>query len=232
MFKNKKRKIMKQDYKINSVVKDYPASSIAEQFRTLMTNISFSNINGHINSLVITSANPSEGKSTVSSNLAIAYAKQGKNVLLVDGDMRKPTIHKSFNLSNQLGFSTYLSDNSTLDNSIVNSDINNLKIITSGPIPPNPSELLVNEKIQPILNKYKGQNDLVIFDVPPVNAMTESLILASNVDATLMVVPQGIAVKKDTKMAVDQLKKVNANLIGAVMNMVTDNNDNDYYYYY
>jgi protein-tyrosine kinase len=232
--KSKNKKIDNESikYGVSLVTKDYPSSVIAEQFRTVMTNISYTNVNHDIKNLMITSSDPSEGKSTFAANLAITYAKQGRNVVLVDADMRRPTAHKSFKLSNQVGLSSVLSGNASVESAVQYTNIQNLNIITSGPIPPNPSALLGNNVIKSILNKYNNDNDLVILDVPPVNTMTDASIVGAIADATVLVIPQGIAEKKPTKLAIEQLNKVNANIIGAVMNRVENNNSNNYYYYY
>ncbi|TMT01284.1 CpsD/CapB family tyrosine-protein kinase [Apilactobacillus kunkeei] len=232
--KNKAKKLNNDStkYGVNLVSDLYPTSDIAEQFRTVMTNISFTNVNDNIKSLMITSGDPSEGKSTFGSNLAVTYAKQGRNVILVDADMRKPTAHKTFNLSNREGLSTILSGHSKIEDAIKYTTIDNLNVITSGPIPPNASTLLGNRRLEDIVHKYNQPNDLVIIDVPPVNTMTDASIVSTIVDGTIFVVPQGVAEKKRTKLAVEQLKKINANIIGAVMNMSEDDLTDNYYYYY
>ncbi|GAA6113586.1 CpsD/CapB family tyrosine-protein kinase [Apilactobacillus apinorum] len=235
LFKKNKKKKLNDDsskYGVNLVAQMYPTSAVSEQFRTVMTNIAFTNIGGGVKSIMITSADPSEGKSTFSANLAITYAKQGRNVVLVDGDMRRPTIHKTFHVSNTTGLSTILSGNSTVEESVRYTNIDNLNVITSGPIPPNASALLGNHKIKDILAKYNHENDLVIVDAPPVNTMTDASIISTSVDGVVMVIPQGIAEKKREKLAIEQLNKVQANILGAVMNMDKENLDNNYYYYY
>lgn len=219
-------------YGVNLVANEYPTSSIAEQFRTVMTNISFTNFNKDIHSIMIASSEPSEGKSTVSANLAVTYAKQGKNVVLIDSDLRKPTVHKTFGVSNRTGLSSILSQSSTIEDAIKYTSIPGLSVITSGPVPPNPAVLLGNGIVDQILEKYNKPNDLVIFDVPPINSITDASIIAAKADATLMVLPQGIADKKESKKAIDQLHKVDANILGAIMNMAKTDISNDYYYYY
>lgn len=219
-------------YGVKLVAETNPTSAVSEQFRTVMTNISFANMNGKIKNFMITSADPSEGKSTFSANLAVTYAKQGRHVVLVDADMRKPTVHKSFNVSNLKGLSTILSGNSTIEESIKYTSIDNLDVITSGPIPPNPSSLLGNRKLKEIVEKFNEPNDLVIIDVTPVNTMTDASIVSTVVDNTIIVIPQGLAEKKKVRLAVEQLRRVNANILGAVMNMAKDDLDNNNYYYY
>lgn len=235
MFKKNPKRKMKNDsskYGVSLVAEEYPTSVVAEQLRTVMTNIAFANVDGKIKSIMVTSSEPSEGKSTFGANLAITYAKQGRNVTLVDADMRKPTVHKTFNVSNKIGLSTILSGSSTVEDSIKYTSIDNLNVITSGPIPPNPSALLGNRKILDIINKFNQDNDLVIVDVPPVNTMADASIVSTTVDGTIFVIPQGLAEKKNVKAAVGQLRKLNVNVLGAVMNMTQNNVDDSYYYYY
>lgn len=234
IFKNKnKLENNTIKYGVKLVADEYPTSSIAEQFRTVMTNISFANVDQNIHSLAVTSGDPSEGKSTISANLAVTYAKQGKNVIIVDADMRRPTVHKTFVTSNHYGLSSYLSGAVSLSDVVSDTSIDNLKVITSGPIPPNPSALLGSNRMNDIFNTFNGKDDLIIFDLPPVNTMTDTSLIASTADGTLIVIPQGVAEKKSTKIAIDQLNKVHANILGSVMNMVTDNKQKtDYYYYY
>lgn len=230
--RKKKTNNYSSKYGVNLVAELYPTSAVAEQFRTIMTNISFTNMNNSIKSMMITSADPSEGKSTFSANLAVTYAKQGRNVILIDGDMRKPTVHKTFNVSNQKGLSTILSGNSTIEETIKYTSVDNLNVIPSGPIPHNASSLLGNNVFKDIMNKFNKPNDLIIVDVPPVNTMTDASIVSTIVDGTILVVPQGLAEKKNVRLAVSQLQKVNANILGAVMNMSKDNIADDYYNYY
>lgn len=235
LFKKSSKKKMNNDssrYGVDLVAEKYPTSVVAEQLRTVMTNIAFANMDGKIKSIMVTSSEPSEGKSTFSANLAITYAKQGRNVVLVDADMRKPTVHKTFNISNTKGLSTILSGSSTVEDSIKYTAIDNLNVITSGPIPPNPSALLGNRKILDIINKFDQENDLVIVDVPPVNTMADASIVSTTVDGTIFVVPQGLAEKKSVKEAVEQLNKLNVNILGAVMNMTKNDGEDSYYYYY
>lgn len=218
-------------YGVNLVAQNYPTSSVSEQFRTVMTNISFANIDNNIHSIMIASSEPSEGKSTVAANLAITYAKQGINVILIDADLRRSTVHKTFNVSNSVGLSSVLSNSASIEDAIKYTSTPGLSVITSGPTPPNPAVLLGNRNIDKILDKYSEDNDLVIFDVPPINSMTDASIIAAKTDATIMVFPQGVADKKESRKAINQLNKVNANILGGIMNMA-ENDNSSYYDYY
>ncbi|QBP17637.1 CpsD/CapB family tyrosine-protein kinase [Acetilactobacillus jinshanensis] len=208
------------------VTHDYPNSTVAEQFRTVRINLAFSSAH----TILITSDSQNEGKSTVSSNLAIVCAQEGKHVCLVDCDMRQPSVAKIFSLDNQYGLSTFLSkQNQSL---IQKTHIKNLDVVTSGPIPPDPSELLASNQMNKLIQMLKKKYDIVIFDTPPVNSVSDTSILASKVDGVVIVIPQNVAVKFHVQSEIKQLKKVHAHILGAIMNHVTNHTFNGYYYYY
>ena len=232
--KHKNLDVQSNRYGIDLIAKDYPDSIIAEQFRTIQTNLLFSKANGKLRSIVVTSGDPSEGKSTVSANLAITWAKTGKRVCLVDCDMRRATVHKTFSLNNQQGLSTYLAMNSNLDEVVNPTSVKNLYVITSGPTPPNPSELVTSSQMDNLLRVLYSYFDLVILDCPPVNSISDASILSAKADGVVIVVPQGVALKSSVKAEIDQLNKVHARILGVIMNHVVKHktDDNGYYYYY
>lgn len=195
-----------------------PSSVVAEQFRTIRTNIQFSAVDKKIQSLVVTSAEPSEGKSTVSSNLAVVWAKQNEKVLLIDADLRRPIAHRTFNLLNAAGLSSYLSNNAVYEEIIQETEVPNLSVISSGPVPPNPAELLNSRHINTLIERLEDEYDIIIFDVPPINTVTDAQLLANKADGVILVVPQGIAEKGSVTHAVEQLNKVHAKVLGTVMN--------------
>lgn len=195
-----------------------PSSVVAEQFRTIRTNIQFSAVDKKIQSLVVTSAEPSEGKSTVSSNLAVVWAKQNEKVLLIDADLRRPIAHRTFNLLNAAGLSSYLSNNAVYEEIIQETEVPNLSVISSGPVPPNPAELLNSRHINTLIERLEDEYDIIIFDAPPINTVTDAQLLASKADGVILVVPQGIAEKGSVTHAVEQLNKVHAKVLGTVMN--------------
>src|SRR5699024_3119377 len=185
MFRKKK----KTNSKIRHLItKLNPRSPISEQYRTIRTNLQFASIDKELRSILITSAAPSEGKSMTTANLAVVYAQQGKKVLLIDADLRNPTVHYTFRLDNLQGLSTILVGESSFEEGISSTDIENLDVISCGPIPPNPSELLASQRMQAVLEKAKSFYDVVIFDTPPVLAVTDAQILANIVDGSLLVV--------------------------------------------
>lgn len=209
-----------------------PSSVVAEQFRTIRTNIHFSMVDSDLKSLSITSAGPGAGKSTVSANLAASFSTEGKKVLLVDSDMRKPTVHKTFRLPNHDGLTTLLTDrNADLANVVHRLDTENLFILTSGAIPPNPAELLASNRMEQLKSELEGLFDLVIFDLPPVIAVTDAQIMSSKTDGTIFVINKGGADKEMVLKSKELLDKVQANVLGAVFNRVETNNDHYYAYY-
>lgn len=179
----------------------HPKSPISEQFRTVRTNINFMEIDNPIKTLALTSANVSEGKSTVTDNLAVVWAQNGQRVLLVDADLRWSTLYRTFDVSNQQGLTTILTTRgNTIDASkvIQPSGIDNLDILTSGPTPPNPSELLNSQRMRTFIKVVREKYDMVILDVPPMLEVTDTQVLSHYLDAVVLVVEQG----QTQKMAV------------------------------
>ena len=211
-----------------------PGSAISEQFRTLRTNIQFSMVDNNLKALSIVSAAPNAGKSTVSANLAVTFASQGTRVLIADCDFRRPTVHKNFNLANGHGMASLLTDKSgSIEDYIQTTKMENLFVMTSGPIPPNPAELLSSKRMIQLERELEGKFDLVIYDTPPLLGFADAQIIAGRVDGVIFVVNHGIATKDEVQRASESLKMVNANVLGAVYNRVPINgNDNSYYYYY
>lgn len=230
-FKRNKKKLDDTSLKYGVGLVSYtdPTGMIAEQFKTIRTNIQFSSVDKRLQSILFTSSEPSEGKSTVSNNMAVTWADQGTKVVLVDADLRRPTVHRSFDVSNRRGLTNYLSNNAELTEVIHETMVENLSVITSGPIPPNPAELLGSKRIENLLRELTDKFDLVIVDAPPVNTVTDAQLLASQVDGTVLVVPQGIADKNGVRRAKQLLETVHANILGAVMNRVTAQKSAGYY---
>lgn len=213
----------------------HPKSPISEQFRTLRTNINFMAIDHPIKTLALTSANVSEGKSTVTDNLAIVWAQTGQKVLLVDADLRRSTLHRTFNLDNREGLTTILTSHArTIDlNKIIQSSgIDNLSLLPSGPTPPNPAELLSSQRMKDFLKAARERYDMVIIDVPPMLEVTDTQVISHDLDAVVLVVKQGQTQKLGAKRAVELLKMAHANLLGYVMNDVVGDSSAGYGYGY
>ncbi|MGY3718122.1 CpsD/CapB family tyrosine-protein kinase [Sutcliffiella cohnii] len=208
-----------------------PKSPISEQYRTIRTNIQFSSIDEELRTIMITSSGPGEGKSTTASNLAVAFAQQGKSVLFIDADLRKPTAHYTFQRENFKGLTTVLTKQTELSESISPTKIANLDILTSGPIPPNPAELLSSRAMKELLETVKDQYNMVIFDTPPVLAVTDAQLLANQCDGTILVVSSGKTENENAVKAKELLVAAKAKLIGVVLNGKKQKEGTHYYYY-
>lgn len=212
------------------IVEKEPKSIAAESYRTLRTNIQYSSFDKEYKVIMVTSSEPEEGKSTTAGNLALCLAQGEKKVILVDCDLRKPSLHKKFRVSNLAGLSDVIIGKEDLVTAIHRYN-KNLVILTSGKIPPNPSEMLSSKAMTALIDKLKENFDYIIIDTPPVQAVTDSQILSTKADGTLLVVKAEKTKKDSVENAIELLKKVNANIIGTVLNGV-DNSRNKYYYYY
>ncbi|MEH7409934.1 CpsD/CapB family tyrosine-protein kinase [Priestia megaterium] len=208
-----------------------PKDPVAEQYRTIRTNIQFSNVDQDIKTIVVTSSGAEEGKSTTTSNLATVYAQQGLNVLLIDADLRKPTGHYTFRLENHIGLTNVLTRQSTLAQAVQESEIPHLSVLTSGPIPPNPSELLASAQMAELLKEMKEQFDMIIFDTPPILAVADAQILANQVDGTILVVSSGKTEKDAALKSKELLSNAQGKLLGVVLNNRKVEEGNYYYYY-
>lgn len=209
-----------------------PRSPVSEAFRALRTNIDFSSVDETIQVIMVTSSGPEEGKSTVSANLAAAYAQADKKVLLIDADLRKPTAHKTFSLSNRFGLSSLLSQQAVLEDTVQDSGVSNLSIMTSGPIPPNPAEMMASNRMSTLLQDLRQRYDVILIDTPPLLAVTDAQIMASKSDGVIMVVSYG-KVKRDIAVkAKSNLDRVGAKMLGVVLNNVKRKASEGYYYYY
>ena len=210
-----------------------PKSLNAEQFRTIRTNIEFAQLDRQMKSILVSSSIPAEGKSTVASNLGYAIAQTDKKVLIVDADLRKPTVHRTFKLNNEQGLTTLLANSELKFNQIVqHSRELNLYFLPSGPIPPNPSEILGSGRMTLLMQELSQYFDIVIYDAPPITAVTDPQILATKVDGVVLVVRQGYTRKEEVKKAKEALDNVNANLLGYVMNGKDVSDSAGYYAYY
>lgn len=217
-----------------------PKSHVSELFRTLRTNIQFMNSNKGLSSLLVTSTLPGEGKTWVSSNLAIAFAQADKKVVLIDADMRKCCLHNLFKVAPCPGLSNYLSgvndrkfETQDLANYIRVTKVPNLYLLPSGNVPPNPSELLVTQKMVDLLNELKSEFDLIIIDGTPSKLVTDAVILSRLVDSTIIVTGHNMTKKDDLAKVVRDIKNVGGNIAGVVYNQKPSSGKkaNETYYY-
>lgn len=221
------------------IINKEPKSPIAEIFRTLRTNIQFMTSNQGLKTLLVTSSVPGEGKSWVSSNLAIAFAGEKKKVVLIDSDMRKGRLDRIFGIEKKPGLSNYLSKVSDLENKedifsyLKETNVDGLYVMPSGDIPPNPSELLVSEEMKELITKLKNTFDMVIFDGTPVLLVTDAVILSRQLDSTLIVTSYKSTKIGDVEKIKKMIENVGGNISGIVINKMPMNPkkyESTYYY--
>jgi non-specific protein-tyrosine kinase len=199
----------------------YPRSGVAEAYRTLRTNVEFAALDSPLRTLLVTSSMPGEGKTVTAANLAVVFAQAGRRVLLIDADLRKPGVHLVFDLPNAHGLTTLLRNNDVSVDAIAQAtEQENLRIITTGPLPPNPAELLGSQRMRTVLEPLKAAADLLIFDSPPVQAVTDSAILSSFLDGTVFVIDARRGHRGTVRQGREVLTKAGATVLGAVLNRI------------
>lgn len=209
-----------------------PRSPVTEAFRSLRTNIQYAGVDRRIRTLLVTSAEPGVGKSTVLSNFAVVLAQSGQNIVMIEADLRRPALHKRMNVPNRTGLSDlFVHEDMTLDYVIQQSQYASLSIITSGEKPPNPSELLGSAKMDQIVAQLQERFDRIVIDAPPLMAVTDAAVLAPHVDGVLLIAQPGQTKVPALQQTVKQLRHVGANVIGVVLNNVKLS-DARYGYYY
>ncbi len=208
-----------------------PKSPISEAYRVLRTNIQYSSVDKPLRILNVTSAGPEEGKTTTVLNTAITFAQSGNRVLVIDGDMRKPKLHKLLGVSNNNGLTNVLANRADYREYVKKTRVEGLEILTCGAIPPNPSELLESNQMKLLISKLREDYDLIVFDAPPVGSVTDAAILSTLVDGTILVAASGTVERDNLKRAKELLQKVNANIIGVVLNKLDKGTKGNYYYY-
>ncbi|KZL89715.1 CpsD/CapB family tyrosine-protein kinase [Clostridium magnum] len=209
-----------------------PKSPIAEAYRTLRTNIQFSSFDNKIQTIVVTSSGPGEGKSTTASNLAVVMAESGSKTILIDCDQRKPRLHKVFLTTNERGISDLLVGKVKFEEAVQETKVPNLSILTSGTRPPNPSELLGSSKMRAFIDALKERYEYIIIDTPPIIAVTDAQLLASHADGSLLVIASSQAEREAAVKAKELLQKVNAKILGVVLNKLEVQEKGYYGYYY
>ena len=215
------------------VAEKYPKAIVSENIKSLRTNLQFTAVDKNLKTILVTSTNASEGKSFVSSNLAISFAQADNKVLLVDCDLRKGRVHRLFDVPNTEGLSNLLTDDlRDYERYLRQTTVKNLSVITCGTYPPNPSELLASQKNKRLINNLRHHFDIVIFDGAPIGGLADSVILSSFMDETIIVTKDGATAKGDLLATKDALNKVDAKIAGVVLNMVNRRKSSKYYYYY
>ncbi|HEX4823513.1 MAG TPA: polysaccharide biosynthesis tyrosine autokinase [Candidatus Polarisedimenticolaceae bacterium] len=211
-----------------------PRSSFAEAFKSLRTAFLLAAPERAPRRVVVTSCEPLDGKSTVITNLAIALTQLGRAVVIVDADLRRPRVHKVFGIENGAGLSSFLSGNAEADEIVRESGIPGLHVVTSGPVPPNPSELLASKALESFMEKLDAQGpfDHIFFDSPPLLQMADAVLLANRMDATILVAREGRTVHQALASGVKRLRQSRAMILGAVLNAVVERFGNYYYYRY
>ena len=225
----------KDEYDKRIITNLSPESSLAEAFKNIRTGVVFSAPPESLKTILVASTIPSEGKTLVSTNLAVTIALDGNKVLLVDSDMRRPTLHNTFKIENTAGLSNYLTGNVAMDLVINRTFIENLSFVSAGPTPPNPSGLLGSFKMEQFIKETREKFDRIIIDAPPLVGVSDSLILSKLVNGTLLVIRFGTASRDVIARAKQCLHEVNANIIGVILNDVDIEKEayySKYYHYY
>ncbi|WP_368915889.1 polysaccharide biosynthesis tyrosine autokinase [Staphylococcus haemolyticus] len=211
---------------------DKPKSITSEKFRGIRSNIMFSGANEEIKSIIITSEKPTAGKSIISANIAISYAQAGFKTLIIDGDMRKPTQQYNFETANYDGLSNLIIGKSDFDKAIRSTRVENLDLLTSGPVPPNPSELVASDRFKEIYNQLMDMYDFILIDTPPVTSVTDAQVFLQLVKDCVMIIDTEKNNKNEIKKAKQLIEQADGHIIGAVLNKTERDKSSNYYNYY
>ena len=196
-----------------------PRSPATEAYRTLRTNLTFAALDKPIETLVVTSAAPGEGKSTVLANLAVTMAQGGRRTILVDADLRRPGLHEIFGIVNDRGLTTMIVEEAVLDDPpLIDVGVDNLWLMPSGPMPPNPADILGSRKMEEVIAALRARADVVLFGAPPIIAVTDAAVLGTKVDGVLLVVCAGRTRREHAQRARELLERVHVRIVGAVLN--------------
>jgi len=201
---------------VNLITLTNPRSPASEAYRTLRTNVSFSGLDEPLHTLVVTSPAPEEGKSTTLANLAVTFAQGGKKTLLVDCDLRRPSQHEIWGVEQQPGLTSMILEG-LKKTPLVDVGVENLSLLPSGPLPPNPADLFDSPRMDAIIKQLKGEADVVLFDAPPVIAVTDATLLAAKLDGVLLVLRAGSTRRDHAERAKELLERVNIRLVGTVL---------------
>ncbi len=209
-----------------------PKSATSEMYRMLRTNLDFASLDAPLHTVVVTSTVSGEGKTVTASNLAVVNAQAGKRTIIVDGDLRKPMIHRVFQLSNMTGCTNVLLRQANLDDAIQGSQAENLDVLTSGPIPPNPAEVVGSGAMRSLIHSLAERYDLVVIDSPPVLSVADVKLLSASVDGILYVVGAGLVTRQALRKAQQSIEMSGAKILGTVLNQKRLSKSEQQYYYY
>ena len=213
------------------VVYHQPKNPVSEVYRTIRTNIQFSAVEKEIRTLTVTSATEGEGKTTTIANLAITLAQQENKVLIIDADLRRPKVHKVFDVENDQGLTEILVNKVDAKSLIKETFVENLSVLPTGVLPPNPAELLGSKGLVKLIEEFKETYDYVLIDVPPVNLVADGLLIANLMDGVLLVCSSGLVPVEEAKRAKELLVQAKARVLGVILNNVPMETTNYYYYY-
>ena len=210
-----------------------PKSVISEQYRAIRTNIEYSNVDQNTKTILVTSSDKNEGKTTTVSNLAVSFANLNKKVLLIDCDLRNASIHKMFKINNIYGLTDILAKDRAVDKCIQKTELENLYVLTAGSTPPNPAEILSSEKMKNLIEDLKNIYDYIFIDTPPIGLVTDAGVLSSFIDGVVLVVKSESVEKKYLEETKKKLDAVDARILGAILNSYkSEQKDYNYYSYY
>ena len=209
-----------------------PRSAAAEAYRTLRTNIRFAGLDNPCRTIVVTSATPGEGKTTTVANYSVVAAQAGARVCVIDSDLRRPALHKLFDLTNTSGLTNMLLQGGTLSSVSQATRIPNLSIVSSGPVPPNPAELVASHRMHECLESGVKEFDIVLLDSPPVSSVSDALALSAQCDGVILVVRSGRVAHSLVRRTAEQIEAVKGRILGVVLNSADLKRDGYYYDYY
>jgi non-specific protein-tyrosine kinase len=217
--------------RIGLVTIEDPMAPASESYRSLRMNLQFAALDHKLRTLLITSPGPGEGKTTTLANLAVTMAQMEQRVIIADCDLRRPFLHQLFGLSNDTGVTTMMVEDAALEQPpLQETSIKGLRLLASGALPPRPSDLLGSQRMATMIERLLQEADIVLFDAPPVMSATDAAVLATQVDGVLLVVSAGETKREQAQNAIERLQKVNANILGSVLNNVAlDMNLASYY---
>ena len=218
----------------HTITDEHQRTSLAESFKFLTASLEFAAAASAygLRTIMLTSASPSEGKTTTATNLAVALARQGKSVILVDADLRKPQMHRIFDISSTPGFTNLLLGSNTLEEALISTPVPGLRLMASGPLPPDPAQILRLPRIRESIAALRDNRDIVIFDAPPVLVVADALILAGLVDSAVLVVDTSRTSRRVVAQAVETLRQTPVNILGGVLNKIEAKSRGRYYYQY